>query len=60
MGVTGIDSSLDVEETLVTTEERYEDDRVKAPKAEVDARRRLEDKLEEIRLKKELREYDFD
>lgn len=27
---------------------------------DVDARRRLEDKLEELRLKRELRDYDFD
>ena len=31
-----------------------------APKADTDSRRRLEDKLEEIRLRRELREYDFD
>lgn len=30
------------------------------PKADTDSRRRLEDKLEEMRLRKELREYDFD
>lgn len=31
-----------------------------APKVDTDSRRRLEDKLEEIRLRRELREYDFD
>ena len=31
-----------------------------APKVDIDARRRLEDKLEEMRLRRELREYDFD
>ncbi|MEY4590325.1 MAG: hypothetical protein RL497_2401 [Pseudomonadota bacterium] len=31
-----------------------------APKADTDSRRRLEDKLEEVRLRRELREYDFD
>ncbi|HMU67229.1 MAG TPA: hypothetical protein PKE57_08790 [Cellvibrionaceae bacterium] len=30
------------------------------PKVDTDSRRRLEDKLEEMRLRKELREYDFD
>ncbi|HEY6530430.1 MAG TPA: hypothetical protein VIZ65_17210 [Cellvibrionaceae bacterium] len=30
------------------------------PKVDTDSRRRLEDKLEEIRLRRELREYDFD
>lgn len=31
-----------------------------APKVFIDARRRLEDKLDEMRLKRELREYQFD
>lgn len=58
MGVEVIDSTLEVEEA--TTEERFEEESTKSPKTDVDARRRLEDKLEQIRLKKELREYDFD
>jgi hypothetical protein len=59
MGVEVIDSTLEVEEATVV-EERFEDEPTKSPKADVDARRRLEDKLEQIRWKKELREYDFD
>lgn len=31
-----------------------------APAANVDARRKLEDKIEELRLMRELREFDFD
>lgn len=59
MGVEVLDSTLEVEEAS-TTEERFEDDGVKPAKVDTDARRRLEDKLEELRLQKELREYDFD
>jgi len=59
MGVEVLDSTLEVEEAT-TTEERFEEEPTKSPKTDVDARRRLEDKLEQIRLQKELREYDFD
>lgn len=58
MGVEVLDSTLEVEEA--STEERFEDDGVKPAKVDTDARRRLEDKLEELRLQKELREYNFD
>jgi hypothetical protein len=59
MGVEALDSTLEVEEAV--SEERFDDDTsVKSPKSDVDARRRLEDKLEEMRLKKEIREYNFD
>ncbi|MBC6907101.1 hypothetical protein DWB84_16795 [Saccharophagus sp. K07] len=60
MGVEVLDSTLEVvDEALV--EERFDDDAaVKPPKSDIDARRRLEDKLEQLRLEKELREYDFD
>lgn len=58
MGVEVLDSTLEVEEA--TAEERFEEETAKSPKTDVDARRRLEDKLEQIRLQKELREYDFD
>lgn len=60
MGVEVLDSTLEVEEVTATNDERFEDDTVKSPKSDVDARRRLEDKLEQLRLQKELREYDFD
>jgi hypothetical protein len=59
MGVEVLDSTLEVEEA--STEERFEDDgSAKPAKVDTDARRRLEDKLEELRLQKELREYNFD
>lgn len=58
MGVEVLDSTLEVEEA--TADERFVEETVKSPKTDVDARRRLEDKLEQIRLQKELREYDFD
>lgn len=59
MGVEVLDSTLEVVEET-TSEERFDEEAVKAPKTDVDARRRLEDKLEEMRLQKELRDYDFD
>jgi hypothetical protein len=58
MGVEVLDSTLEVEEAVA--EERFAEEAVKPAKVDTDARRRLEDKLEELRLKKELREYDFD
>lgn len=58
MGVEVLESTLEVEEA--TAEERFDDEAVKPPKTDIDARRRLEAKLEQIRLQKELREYDFD
>ncbi len=56
MGLEVLDHSVDVasqgfEEVIVEKE---------PPKVDLDARRRLEDKLEEMRLRRELREYDFD
>ncbi len=58
MGVEVIDSTLEVEEVMV--DERFEEESVKSPKTDIDARRRLEDKLEQMRLQRELQEYDFD
>lgn len=55
MSVEVLDSSfevnINVEEALLNMEE---------PLNGTDARRRLEDKIEELRLKKEMREFDFD
>jgi hypothetical protein len=56
MGLEVLDHSVDAtsqgfEEVIVEKE---------PPKVDLDARRRLEDKLEEVRLRRELREYDFD
>jgi hypothetical protein len=58
MGVEVLDSTIEVEE--VSTEERFDDAAAKPAKVDTDARRRLEAKLEELRLQKELREYNFD
>ena len=54
MGVEVLDSTLEVEEPT-TTEERFEEDGAKPAKVDTDARRRLEDKLDQLRLQKELR-----
>lgn len=59
MGVEVFDSSLDNQDfmaNLVLGDEPSG----RTPKGEIDARRKLEDKLEEMRLQKELREFDFD
>lgn len=57
MGVEVLDSAIEagfsVDDTIKV------DSSIKAD-AGIDARRRLEDKLEEMRLRRELREYDFD
>lgn len=37
-----------------------DDDEPGISTANIDARRKLEDKLEELRLKRDLKEYDFD
>ena len=58
MGVEVLDSTLEVEDGIV--DEQFEGEAVVHPKTDVDARRRLEDKLDQLRLKKELQEYDFD
>lgn len=58
MGVEVLDSTLEVEDGIV--DEPFEGEAAAPPKTDVDARRRLEDKLEQIRLRKELQEYDFD
>lgn len=58
MGVEVLDTSLDSGDL---GDDIFEDDDVvKSPRYGVDARRRLEDKLEEMRLQRELRDYDFD
>lgn len=57
MGVEVLESAL---ETSEVSDEVFEEESVKSPKSDVDARRRLEDKLEELRLQRELRDYDFD
>ncbi len=58
MGVEVLDTTLEASD--LTVEELFDDGGAKAGKLNVDARRRLEDKLEDLRLQRELREYDFD
>lgn len=59
MGVQVIDSSLDNQDFMAGLVLRDEPLR-RTEKGDIDARRKLEDKLEEMRLQKELREFDFD
>lgn len=54
MGVELLDDSNDM------GDESFDEVPVRSPRMDVDARRRLEQKLEDIRLQKELRAYDFD
>lgn len=58
MGVEVLDATLDA--TELSADDVFEEDSPKSSKLNVDARRRLEDKLEEMRLQRELRSYDFD
>lgn len=58
MGVEVLDSTLEASE--LTVEDIFEEGSTKSGKVNVDARRRLEDKLEELRLQRELRDYDYD
>ena len=56
MGVEALESSYEMENEI-------ESDVVQSIGARLnntDARRRLEDKIEELRLKKEMQEFDFD
>lgn len=56
MGVEALDSSFDEvseidSDTIQPVTNKF---------ADIDARRRLEDKMEELRLKREIQEFDFD
>lgn len=53
------DEDLDLEEEIETDPE-IEALEKELPSSQVDSRRRLEDKLEEARLKKMMQDYDFD
>lgn len=56
MGVEVFDSSVDPE----LSDELYQDDEpFKSARSGLDSRRKLEEKLEEMRLQRELREFDF-
>lgn len=58
MGVEVLDATIDA--TELSADEVFEEESAKNGKLNVDARRRLENKLEEMRLQRELRNYDFD
>lgn len=55
MGVEVLDSTLDTELSL---DDIFDSDSTSV--SNLDARRRLEDKIEELRLQRELREFDYD
>lgn len=57
MSVEVLDSNMDPE---VGDEMYDEEESVKSASQGLDARRKLEDKLEELRLQRELQDYDFD
>lgn len=54
MGVEVLDDTNDM------GDESFDEGTVRSPKMNVDARRKLEQKLEDLRLQKELRAYNFD
>lgn len=56
MGVESLDSSLVESMSPMDDGTVFQDE----PLNGTDARRRLEDKIEELRLKRELQEFDFD
>ncbi len=58
MGVEVLDATLDVND--LSGDDVFEEESPKSKNLNVDARRRLENKLEEMRLQRELRNYDFD
>jgi len=58
MGVEVLDATLEVND--LSADDIFEEESPKSAKLNVDARRRLENKLEEMRLQRELRNYDFD
>ena len=61
MGVETIGSGMDINPHLVDALMDDEDDDTSSKSTfSLDARRRLEDKIEELRLKREMREFDFD
>lgn len=61
MGVETIGSGMDVNPHLVDgiVDDDDQDTSLKSM-YNLDARRRLEDKIEELRLKREMRDFDFD
>ncbi|WP_185231276.1 hypothetical protein [Teredinibacter franksiae] len=64
MGIEVLDSSSDLNnvilENALEVEETLGSDGVAGVEAHTDARRRLENKIEEMRLLREVREFNFD
>lgn len=58
MGVGVLDSTLDT--TEISIDDIFDAESPMTPAGNIDARRRLEDRIEELRLQRELRDYDFD
>lgn len=60
MGVGVLDSTLDT--TEIALDDIFDADSrpAKGSSNNLDARRRLEDKIEELRLQRELRDFDYD
>lgn len=56
MGVEVLDSTLDFGGDMLDGEEETRSLKL----VDIDARRRLEDKIEEMRLRREMQEFDFD
>ena len=60
MGIEVIEQDGAFESIQSDIGEFIEENEAKNPKVKVDARRKLEDKLEELRLSREMKEFDFD
>lgn len=55
-----VNLSTDIELNDMLDIESDETEQTSKPCQEIDARRRLEEKLEELRLQRDLKEFDFD
>ncbi|WP_075185541.1 hypothetical protein [Teredinibacter haidensis] len=62
MGIEVLDSSPDLNNVILenTIEDTFEDDSGVGAISVIDARRKLENKIEEMRLLREMQEFDFD
>ncbi len=58
MGVGVLDSTLD--NTEISIDDIFDVENTSTANTNMDARRRLEDRIEELRLQRELRDFDYD
>ncbi len=58
MGVGVLDSTLD--NTEISIDDIFDVENTSTADTNMDARRRLEDRIEELRLQRELRDFDYD